>query len=60
MSEKYYTEEEKEQQRIEWEHACQREKANKLKKKKLDSFKPKKFKRKRGLKRGMWRRKEKQ
>ena len=51
-----YTKEETERMIKEWEHACEKEKIKKTKKRRLDSFKPKKFKRKRGLKKGMWRR----
>jgi len=55
-----YSDEENERMSIELERIYKKEKMKKVQKKKLDSFKPKKFKRKRGLKKGMWRRKEKQ
>jgi len=51
-----YADEETEKMRMEWEHACEKEKIKKTKMKRLDSFKSKKYKRKRGLKKGMWRR----
>ena len=55
-----YSDEENERMSIELERIYKKEKMKKVQKKKLDSFKPKKFQRKRGLKKGMWRRKEKQ
>jgi len=51
-----YSDEENERMSIELERIYAKEKIKKTKKGKLDSFKPKKYKRKRGLKKGMWRR----